>query len=635
MLHIISGLAEGQVIQRVTANQANLLLNLAGKSRGPLTVTLLGKNKAPVKGWSKRQLGTKTKEKVAVKILGIPVGGPYQLILECGGASAKISSFLAGDVWMLGGQSNMEGNGLIQPSSQSHPLIRAFSMRREWRLAKEPLHHISESPDACHNGGNQCTPAESENFRRVHNKGAGPALYFAHEMLKRSGVPQGLICTAHGGTSMTDWTPEPIRNGEVSVYGSALASLKATHQPIAGILWYQGESDANDDAAPLYTKRMKLLVKSFRRDLRQPTLPWIMVQIGTDFGPSSANEEKNWTEIQEQQRLLPNVIPHLGVVASIDLTLDDNIHISGEGHEILASRLAREADRLVYKNRRETLPPSLKSIIYKKHLVGPDAKRFGVSPMVQVAFNHVGTALQSNGVPNGFTVIDEEGKNLRGIFKTTLHKNEVWLHLHTAFNISSARLSYGYGRIPICNILDGRGHSLPVFGPKPLGKPQAYLPFIKTWKVTQPVPMEKKLDQLKTPPTDIPSELITYGENEFHLDGFINEHPRWMKHYGLAFFSSTIQLSEPMRLEFLTGYDGPFRLWIDGKSFFINMGGTNPCLPDESGKTITLGAGTHRVDVGMDINRGNAWGFFVRMIRKDITSAQVKSGDFAKPVYSV
>jgi len=630
MLQIISGLAEGQVIQRITPVHGNIFLNLSGKARGAVTATLRGKNQASLKGWAKKKLASKTKETAKVELRGVPAGGPYQLTLECGNAQMRIESFYVGDVWILAGQSNMEGHGLVNSAPKKHPLIRAFSMRREWRAAAEPLHLISESPDACHNGGNQCSPEEGGKFRRTSSIGTGPGLFFAYEMLKKSGVPQGLICTAHGGTSMTDWTPEPIRNDQVSIYGSMLASVRATHQPVAGVLWYQGESDAGVDAAPLYTERMKLLVKNIRRDLRQPELPWIMVQIANVYGTRTLDAEKFWNRIQDQQRQLPTVIKNLGVVAAVDLTLDDNIHISGEGHAILGKRLAREADRLVYKNRRELPPPSLKSISYIKT---SEAKGISTGPVAEVTFAHVVPPLQAAGVPNGFSIVDDEGKDLRGIFKTTLLKDAVRLHLGT--NILSSKLSHGHGCVPVCNITDARGHALPVFGPQTVGEPKAYLPFITTWKTHEPVPLEEKLDQIKTPPTELPKgEIRTYVDEIFHLDGFINEHSNWVKHYGLAFFSSSIQLSEPMRLEFLMGYDGPFRLWIDGKSFFIDMNGINPCLPDESGKSILLSAGTHRVDVGMDINRGQAWGFFVRMIRQDLKRKQITSGDYAKPVYS-
>ena len=90
-----------------------------------------------------------------------------------------------------------------------------------------------------------------------------------------------------------------------------------------------------------------------------------------------------------------------------------------------------------------------------------------------------------------------------------------------------------------------------------------------------------------------------------------------------------------MKIEFLMGYDGPFRLWLDGKPFFKNMAGINPCFPDESARTASLDAGPLDIHVGMDLNDGQAWGFFLRLTRKDLTKEQIRTGEFIKPVYSV
>ena len=101
----------------------------------------------------------------------------------------------------------MEGCGKMTSPAKSHPLIRALSMRREWRLAEDPLHVVPESPDTCHTAI-QCTPQEGEHRRRTVESGVGVGIFFAREMLLRSrGVPQGLIATSHGGTSMTQWDP--------------------------------------------------------------------------------------------------------------------------------------------------------------------------------------------------------------------------------------------------------------------------------------------------------------------------------------------------------------------------------------------------------------------------------------------
>ncbi|MFA7343853.1 MAG: sialate O-acetylesterase [Terrimicrobiaceae bacterium] len=627
---ILSGLSEGQVLQRLGPKGASVALSGTCPNSGPLAVTIASKN-GILKGWKNRAVGRAAKGKFTLELAGIPAGGPYRLDLRGGGITARVREFFVGDVWLIAGQSNAQGVGNMSEAPRPHPLIRSFSMRREWMRAEEPLHLLGESPDFCHNGARQCAPEESARLRRSNGKGVGPGLWFAREMLDRSGVPQGLICTAHGGTSMSQWSPVREIDGKTSLYGSLMDSVEATGQPVAGVLWYQGESDANAQAAPLYTGRMRKLVAALRKDLRQPGLPWLTVQIARVFGKRPAADEAAWNQVQEQQRLLPRAIKNLSVVAAVDLPLDDFVHISGAGQARLAARLAREADRLAHGNRRETSPPQLLSVSSSRLLKTVPPIN---SHVVDVVFKDVVGGLRAVGEPTGFVLVDPDGCDLRAIYKTTLHGNTARLHLISVFQ--NALLCHGIGSSPICNITDGRDHALPVFGPQPLGQPKVWLPFVKQWKVTPPVPSPLPLDRIDIPDVDaLGAEVKTYGENEFNLDGFINEHPRWSGADGHGYFAALVKLPEPMRLEFLMGYDGPFRLWLDRKPFFTNMEGRNPCFPDESSKVATLAAGTHAIHVAMDIKHGAAWGFFLRFVRKDIPLARIKAGHFSKPVYGV
>ena len=75
-----------------------------------------------------------------------------------------------GDVWVLAGQSNMQGCGEMSGAAKPHPLVRAFSMARVWRLATDPLHILPESPDSCH----ATTPCTHE-VGELHRKGVSEA----------------------------------------------------------------------------------------------------------------------------------------------------------------------------------------------------------------------------------------------------------------------------------------------------------------------------------------------------------------------------------------------------------------------------------------------------------------------------
>ncbi len=621
-MKLIEGLAEGQVLQRLGRKGANVLISGMVSEAGPLFATI-SNSKGSLIGWKARRLGEVSGGCFSIQLSGIPAGGPYRLELcTRQGESARIKEFFVGDVWILAGQSNMEGYGNREGAAVPHALVRAFSMRRIWRKAIDPIHILSESPDACHREGAQCTPEVGEQLRKAATKGVGVGVYFGREMLERSGVPQGLICAAHGGTSMEQWSPQRKKLKGESLYASMLASVRATGQPVAGLLWYQGESDANVESAPHYTERMKRLVAATRRNLRQPRLPWIMVQLARVIERRPEQGVQAWNSIQEQQRQLPGWIKHLETVAAIDLLLDDQIHISSDSYPLLAARMARVADRLVLGNRRELRPPQLDKITLLPIK--------GTTSILEIRFKDVVGGLHSVGAPNGFSVLDKEGKNLVTIYKTTLHGNTVRIY-RSPWGPRPHSVAYGHGLTPYCNIVDGRGFALPVFGPIPILKPTAFLPFVTTWKVSKVIPTSASLAKVHLVDIDAHRPVLrTYTEAP---EGFVNEYPRWAGKSGHAYFSTQLRLPKPMRLEFLMGYDGPFRLWLNRKPLFQDLAGTNPSFPDESRKTISLAAGVHEIRIAMDLNNGAAWGFYLRFIRKDVTASQIKSGDYAVPDY--
>jgi len=629
-MKILTGVTNGQVLQRLGSKGATAQVAGTSAENGPVRTTITQSGRV-LKGWKKKIVGKAVKGKFNVELKGIPAGGPYRLLLETGKAKAEIAVFYVGDVWVLAGQSNMEGIGDIAGAAKPHPLIRSFSMRREWRLAEDPLHVLAESPDICHNGGAQCTPAAADKRRREWPKGTGVGIFFARETLKRSGVPQGLISAAHGGTSMDQWDPAKKKLRGESLYYSMLESVRVTGQPVAGLLWYQGESDANEAVAHLYTKRMEKLVAATRRDFGLPKLPWIIVQLGRHF-----NAEPNypfWNSIQEQQRLLPAKIKYFESVPAIDLPMDDPIHIGAKGFVTLGERMARVADRMVYGNRKEKRPPQLREV---RHQVSE--KGASIIHSIAVTFDEVEDGLRSVGEPDGFILVSGTGRPVPLIYKTVLKDSTAQLRLQSLPN--EIFLSYGHGYVPHCNITDARGFSVPVFGPLSIGRKvfSKFLPYVVKWRTSGIVATPTPLDQVDCPefnPATAP--VKEYGVNgfSFGLDGFINEHPAWDRKSGQSYFQAKVHLDEPMKLQVLMGYDGPFRLWLDEKSFFTDMGGINPCVPDKGKKVVELSRGTHDIRVGMDLDSGKSWGFFVRFQRLDVTKAKLRSGKYVKPVYSV
>ncbi len=375
--------------------------------------------------------------------LALPAGGPH----EAGGAK----NILAGDLWVLAGQSNMEGVGDLDDVEPPHPLVHSFQSRESWALAEEPLHWLGESPRPVHHIiSGQPVPAAIPPRDPARAKGAGLGLTFAKAMVDRTGVPVGLIPAAHGGTSMQQWDPARKGQGGHSLYGATLERVKAIGGRVAGILWYQGESDANPADAALYQARMTALVQSFRADLNSPDLPFLFVQLGpfiTDPDPSLV---AGWNQVREFQRLLLGTLPNVGMVSAIDCGLDDGIHIDTAGLKTLGRRLAAVASG------RPT--PALRSAAFE-----PEHGR------LRVSFDHVQGALQSEGRPNGFTLRDSSGTELPLIYKTALDGPDALLKITDPALLPGASLWYGYGLAPYCNLTDAAGAAVPAFGPVRVG----------------------------------------------------------------------------------------------------------------------------------------------------------------------
>jgi hypothetical protein len=368
----------------------------------------------------------------------LPTGGPY----EVGGAK----NVLVGDLWVLAGQSNMEGVGSLTETEAPHPLVHSFQSREQWAVAEEPLHWLGESPHMIHHVlWGQPMPETIGPRDPGRLKGAGLGLTFAKTLVEATGVPIGLIPSAHGGTSMQQWEPSRKTQGGGSLYGATLARVQANGGKIAGILWYQGESDANPTDAKVYEQRMTELVQSFRDDFGQPHLPFYHVQLGRWVAEPTSDYVLGWNSLRESQRVLVDLLPNSGMASAIDCGLDDSIHIDTPGLKSLGRRLAAVA--------LGQPGPALKSVVNET-----------AAQHIRVSFANVQGQWTAPGRPTGFSLRREDGTEAALIYKAVLDGSDILLK-HEQETLTGLYLWYGYGLNPYCNITDTTGASLPAFGP--------------------------------------------------------------------------------------------------------------------------------------------------------------------------
>jgi hypothetical protein len=223
-------------------------------------------------------------------------------------------------LFLLAGQSNMAGRGAVKDlkPSEAAPNQRILSLNTSfaWQPAADPLH-----------------------WDKV-GAGVGPGRFFARIVAdKTPGVTIGLIPAACGGSPVTAWVPGKFFEMTKShPYDDALARARRAMQDgtLKAILWHQGESDANAQAAPLYEKRLVELIARFRSDLNAPDLPFIVGQLG-QFKPWNAHQ----TEIDRAHKAVAAKVKNVRYVSSDDLTsTGDNLHFSTGAQRLLGQRYA-------------------------------------------------------------------------------------------------------------------------------------------------------------------------------------------------------------------------------------------------------------------------------------------------------
>ena len=355
----------------------------------------------------------------------LATGGPYSIGFRLGGVTVRRTGILVGDIYLLAGQSNMVGRAPLVDPAPSDTRIRMLTPEDTWTVAQDPVH--------------EALPRDG----RV--VGIGLSLPFAKEMLRRTGVPIGLVPCAVGGTSLAQWSPD-LRSTHFrrSLYGNFVERARMAG-PAKAILWYQGEADASAmDTANSYAQRFQALVRTMRTDLGQPLLPFYYAQLSRyviDKG------YEGWDAVREAQRLSEGTLQPAGMVATIDLTLTDPIHLDRASLETVGRRFAArvlDGPAPALATAKWDQPGRLR-LHFTKRLVGPPqgARIHG--------FDFDRTAV------------------LQAVQETAT--GDILLSVGPAPADEDRALYYCRGLNPACGLTDASGQALAAFGPIALGRP--------------------------------------------------------------------------------------------------------------------------------------------------------------------
>ena len=307
-----------------------------------------------------------------VEFPSMKAGGSYQLKIATLTKSIVINKVYIGEVWLASGQSNMDfkvrdmKNAATVLKDSLNSNIFVFSMDPKVlggnTFTKEDFANINANDYFKYSGWHNDKGEVLENFSAI-------AYAFAYNLQKKLNVPIGVICNAIGGSPTQSWVSRermeqthetvsmlndswqnPLIDSWVSKRktenfgGNKKLKERHPYDPtilfdsgilplinynFKGVLWYQGESNA--ERVDLHARLFKMLVNDWRIHFKKPALPFYFVQL-------SSIDRPNWGAFRDSQRKLLS-IPDTGMAVSLDIGHKTDVHPKEKW--IVGERLAK------------------------------------------------------------------------------------------------------------------------------------------------------------------------------------------------------------------------------------------------------------------------------------------------------
>lgn len=219
-------------------------------------------------------------------------------------------------VFLLAGQSNMAGRAFIEPQDTiPNERVLTINMNNEIIIAKEPVHIYQPTLN-----------------------GLGCGLSFGKTLLEfiPDSVSILLLPTAVGGSSISQWIEDSVfRNISLLSNFEEKVEIGKQYGQIKGVLWHQGERDANKNAYDKYKVRLNVLFGLFRQITCNDRLPILIGELGSFSGKDS------WDRINQQIHAYALEDSLVRVISTSDLKdTGDKVHFDSESQRILGIRFA-------------------------------------------------------------------------------------------------------------------------------------------------------------------------------------------------------------------------------------------------------------------------------------------------------
>ena len=319
-------------------------------------------------------------------------GGPLTLTIATDKDKLEYKNVLVGEVWICGGQSNMEwalsntANGKEAIANSANDQIRLITIGRGGK--PEPQTDVKADWKVC-------GPESTGGFSAV-------GYHFGRALQQHLKVPVGLINSNVGGTPAERWTTKEAlaADPDLAVYANGKNGgdlYNAMIHPLApygikGAIWYQGESNANQAAR--YRKLFPAMIKSWRDEWKQGDFTFLAVQLAPFMKIEDHPTESAWAELREAQLMTMLHDPKCGLAVITDVGEEKDIHPKQK--QPVGERLAIAARAIAYGEKIEPSGPIYASLTTS-------------GPEVTLKFNHVGQGLEMKGEKlTGFTIAGED-----------------------------------------------------------------------------------------------------------------------------------------------------------------------------------------------------------------------------------
>ena len=342
--------------------------------------------------------------------LSIPQGGLYRIetALDVRGDAPEVTRLFGGamrhhlgvgDLFVIAGQSNAAGFGADAAPDAPDLRVHLFRNCCQWDLATHPMNESTGADDALNAETGCC--------------GTSPWLTFAKQLLPAAGCPIGLIQTAMGGQSIDRWDSRVCGD----LLDNMLERIMLAGGKAAGILWYQGCTDAVPGKAERYGEQFCFVMSAIRRAVGE--VPIFSMQLNRYLRRDG--DDAAWGTLREQQRLAARQLPGVFLIPTTDLTLSDYIHNSSSANVLLGLRAAEFCKAALYGGQ-TCFAPDLQSAVME-------------NAVVTLTFSHCGEGLvvtEPSLAARTFAVENEKGENIPISALSDDDASDGRLHLHLA-----------------------------------------------------------------------------------------------------------------------------------------------------------------------------------------------------------